>query len=207
MPAVTYIVSTYHRREPLLCCLASLRMQTDRDLEVIVADNSPELIDQNRNWLDVEALCDSRFLHVNSAAAGLGLPVWDCYHSAEWVVNQGLANGEWLCFPSDDSYYMPVFQETCLTAARANDWQLVFPEMLYDRRGSAENKYHFLRTAAANCQIDKTGFLLRRDVWIGFPDKPMHQAVPSCSDGAMIDRVVAAGARCGKVDEPLVIHN
>ena len=203
MPKVTYIVSAFNRPQHLRGCLASLQVQTDSDMQVLVADNATDPVMAMRNQGVVRDLYDDRFRYI-CTDQHLAQPAWDCYWSAEWMIANH-ADGEWLCFPSDDSYYMPVFQETCIKAAEANGWGLVFPEMLYDRR--IHGKYAILNTRAEVCGIDKTGFLMRRSVWPGeWPGKP-QQLSASCCDGELVVALVRSGVKWGKVDEILVLHN
>lgn len=199
-PAVTYVVSAYDRPQSLRMTLASLQCQTDHDFEVIVADNNPDLRYCDNMYMTHD-MRDSRFRYMNTSRVFDVLR--DCYWSAEWVV-ENHAKGEFFCFPSDDSYYVPVFQETLLKAAREFDFQLCFCDMLYDRR--IGGRYSVLDVQPVSCAIDKTGFLIRRDVWIGFPTKPTELR-SSCADGEMIAEVVRRGARHGKVAECLVCHN
>lgn len=200
MPTVTYIVSAYDRPLHLRGCLASLQVQTDPDFEVIVADNGG----LEHNAIITGQMNDERFRYINTGVYTT-TPAWDCYWSAEWVVEHE-AKGEWICLPSDDSYYMPIFQQVCMEKAKLNNWQLVFPNMLYDRRLNGST-YSVLDTSPHSCRIDKCGFFIRRDVWIGFPGKPQGYRQSSCCDGEMIQQVVERGARWGKIEECLVIHN
>jgi hypothetical protein len=201
-PAVTYVISAYNRPDHLLGCMASLMVQTDDNFEAIIADNATLPAYQRLNEIAVEKLDDERFRHINTQAFN-NSPGFDCYHSAEVIVDR-YAAGEYIVLPSDDSLYMPVFQETCLQAAREHDWQLIYVDMLYDRRG--HGRYHHKVVAPKVCEIDKTCFMLRRDCWIGFPDKPQTLS-SSCCDGQMIERLVQSGIRHGHVAEPLVVHN
>jgi hypothetical protein len=202
-PAVTYIVSAHSRPQALRCVLASLQCQTDGNFEVIIADNNPE----SNNWDVVNEMKDLRFCWVNTAQHATD-PAWDCYWAAEWVVNSGLAHGEFLCFPSDDSYYVPVFQETLVNQAWLNNWSLVFCDMLYDRRMNGGKYAHFI-TDVYSGRIDKTCFLLRRDAWIGFPDKPHGAPAPSDCDGKMIAQITRGTLHVpyGHIEEILCVHN
>lgn len=201
-PAVTYVISAFNRPDHLLGCMASLMVQTDDDFEAIIADNAIDPSYQRLNEIAVEKLDDERFRHVNTQVFN-NSPGFDCYHSAEIVMDR-YATGDWIVLPSDDSYYVPVFQETLLRIARANDLQLIYCDMLYDRRGNG--KYHHKIVAPRACEIDKTCFMLRRDCWIGFPNKPTEPIASSC-DGEMIEQLVRQGIKHGRVDEMLVVHN
>jgi len=205
MPAVTYIVSVYERPRALRGCLACLQVQTDPDFEVIVANTGPnEAMQRAHEEVVAQFACDDpRFSYVNTLEYKSS-PAWDCYWAAEWVVEH-LASGDWICLPSDDSYYVPMFQERCLARARLNNWSLVWPEMLYDPR--LHGRYEKLDARACVGGIDKTGFLIRRDAWIGFPSKPTDYSRSSCADGEMIAELVGRGVAHGKIDEIMVVHN
>ena len=201
-PAVTYIVSAYDRPQALRCCLASIQLQIDDDFECVVADNGLQRY-QGEHARIVAELRDQRFSHVSTAWHST-TPAWDCYWSAEWIMKHGGTTGEFICLPSDDSYYVPLFQEAMLAEARACDLSLVYCDMLYDRRG--HGKYHVKAVAPRVCEIDKTCFMLKRNSWIGFPNKP-QQPISSNCDGEMIVELVSRGIRHGRVAEPLVVHN
>ncbi len=203
MPRVTYIVSAFNRPASLPCCLWSLKVQTDADFEVIVADNSIDRNAQLSHERAVHFLDDPRFSRVDTAKRNTS-PAWDCYWSAEWVV-ANCARGEWICLPSDDSYYVPVFQETLLKAATEKRWKFVYCDMLYDRR--MHGRYEKLDVQPWRGAIDKTGFLIRRDSWIGFPLKPTDAPRASTCDGDMAAELVKRGVPHGKVNEVLVVHN
>lgn len=203
-PSVTYIVSSYDRPRALRGCLAALQVQTDPDFEVIVADRAADERIAAEHWLIVGEMRDERFRYVHASSL---VDPWNrhCYYFITWLVEQGHTNGEWLCFPSDDSYYVPTFQATCLARARLNNWSLVWPEMLYDPR--LHGRYALLDARACVGGIDKTGFLLRRDAWIGFPTLGRPESGDACADGEMIVTLVARGVAHGKVDEIMVVHN
>jgi hypothetical protein len=191
--SISYIVSTYHRPDLLPCVLHSLKVQTSRDFEVLVTDNStdPNLIMQNKAIVD--SLDDSRFHYFN-----VQLP--ECYSSAEWGVSRSM--GEFVCFPSDDGYYVPRFGELMLKAARQHQLELVYCNMVYDPRYFGV--YWVLDVEAKHTKIDKTGFLLRRDRFINFPGK-INGACDA--DGYLIDELVRQGIRHGKVVDIMVVHN
>ena len=202
-PKVSYIVSAFDRPTSLPCCLWSLKVQSDPSFEVIVADNALREGLQLRHALAVRQLDDPRFRHVDTSNPANCS--WDCYWSAEWLVTHGRVKGEWICCPSDDSYYVPIFQEALLDAAGKNGWDLVYSDMLYDRR--IGGVYKKLDVEPRRNWIDKTGFFVKRKHWIGFPEKPTTGPQRSSCDGAMIDQLVASGIKHGKVPEILVVHN
>ena len=183
----SFIVSAFDRPDALSCMLYSLKIQTERDFEVLVMDNSHGVANLNA-VLDLRAR-DMRFRHVTAHAA-------DCYDSAN--LGATMAQGDYLCFPSDDGYYVPQFLELMLKPAV----DLMYCDMVYDPRGGA-----YYRTIAVQPQvglIDKGGFLLRRERFCGF-DGPLKQDRPA--DGWLAERVVREGAAHAKVPGVLWFHN
>src|SRR5947207_953079 len=106
----------------LRCCLASLLAQTVQNFEVIVTDNAASAVDIISN----RAICEEWGIRYENVQAKT------CYHSAE--EGAALAKGKYLCFPSDDSYYVPLFQEFMVQEAESRDLQLIYCDMLFDGR-------------------------------------------------------------------------
>lgn len=201
---VTYVVSAYDRPDSLAVCLWSLKVQTARDFECLIADNAIDVGIAARHQGVVAALNDKRFRHISTVGKGKARDA--SYGSADWMVEYE-ARGEWLCFPSDDSYYVPQFQALMLGAAQPNAWDLVYCDLLYDPR--LAGRYAVLIASPQVCSIDKTNFMLRRDVWTGFltPLDPNDLGDRTCTDGLMIERLVRKGIRHGRVEQTLCVHN
>lgn len=192
---LSFIVSAYDRPWLLTCCLASLRSQTHQNIEVIVTDNGD----------DVANVAEHRAACAYFGATHIRTEGPTCYHSAE--VGAVKAKGEYLCFPSDDSYYVPTFAAEMLTMARDNQLDLAYCEMIYNPRGTV-NHYHVLGVQPRLNMIDKTGFLVRKDKFHGFPGKP-ETAAPCGADGLFVDQMVNSvlGVRHQKHPGILVVHN
>ncbi len=181
----------------VLHCLAA---QTFTDFEVIVTDNTKDRSILAKNIRMVRGLGDSRFLHCNTGALGS----LDCYSSAEFAVKSE-SNGDFICFPSDDSYYVPPFAEIMLAAAEQNRWDLVYCNMIYDTRFNGKSYAPVDVLPKLNC-IDKTGFILRRSWFNGFPGK--SDTGGACkADGELIESLIARGISHGKVSDFLMVHN
>ncbi len=178
--------------------LHSLAVQTMPDFEVIVTDNSddPEVREANSKLI---WNFDDRFSHKDTASRNIG----SCYNTAEWAVRH-LCEGDFLCFPSDDSYYVPVFAEVMLGAAEKNNWDLVYCNMLYDARFNGQC-YAPVNVQPIVNSIDKTGFILRRSWFDGFPGKV--ESGPCKADGELIESLIKRGIRHGKVPDVLLVHN
>jgi hypothetical protein len=162
-----------------------------QNFEVIVTDNNAE--PGMGNFFQTDTMCDDRLSYIHTHAK-------TCYHSAEH--GAAFAEGKYLCFPSDDSYYVPRFQELMVQAAESRDLQLVYCDMLFDGRRMG-GRYGVLNVQPQLNHIDKTGFLVRRDVFDGFHEKDASPA----ADGYFIEEMLRRGIRHGKVQDVLAVHN
>lgn len=202
---ITYIVSAYDRPAHLHCCLSSLAIQQG-EKQIIVASNATEPAMRQvirEAALEVCYHGVPRIQFVDTAALG----ATECYSGIEAVMEKGIVRGEWLCFPSDDSYYVPPFAQIMLDAAHANAWDLVYPEaIIYDGR-CIYGKYAVFPIDPWPCSIDKTCFMLKRDKFpaTGFPGKVPGGA--SASDGLLVQQLVQGGISHGKAPGVLVVHN
>jgi glycosyltransferase involved in cell wall biosynthesis len=192
---ISYIVSVCGRSDLLIGMLASLAAQTDPDFEVIVTDNSVDDLIARR----ILAVCSTsnvpkiRYIRCLKPT---------CYHSAE----QGLlaAKGDFVCFPSDDGYYMPKFGERMWQAAVGQGADLVLCNMVYDERMAGH--YAVIDTNFTNGFVDKTGFLLRREKFVEFPGKP-ETDTPAACDGLLIEQLLASDISHAKIVDVLVVHS
>ena len=189
---ISYIVTACQRPDFLACCLFSLRCQTHAQFEVIVTNNGQTDAHRQASRDVLQVLGDARFRLLEGS--------WrHCYYASEDAAL--LASGRYLCFPSDDSYYVPFFAEKMLAAGSAARAQIVLCEQVYSRW--EQPHYTILPVAAAVDHVDKTGFLINRTWFAGFPDKEGGVT----SDGQMIEDAVRRGAKVAKVDEVLCVHN
>lgn len=189
---VSFIVAAYDRPEMLRCCLASLQVQTHRNIEVLVADNTKNQdVSRQHEGVTVE-LCDSRFRYFNT-----GLDV--CYAATRALAPQ--CHGEWLCFPNDDGYYVPQFTELMLAGSRGADF--VYCDMLMDPR--LYGVYHVLKTKPKLYRIDKGGFLIRKSVFEKFDWPPAPDDY--CRDGLLVEQLRKARVRMSKAKGVLFVHN
>lgn len=183
---VSFVVSAFSRPDALACLLFGLKIQTERDFEVIVADNSngDETVEVLR------MLEDPRF--------GLFLAGGrDCYESSNLAASK--AQGEYLCFPSDDDYYAPRFLE--LMFRYGGDADLIYCDCVYDGHGG---ECGVMAAEPKMGSIDKAGFLLRRSKFTGFPG-PF--GVCRAADGQLVEEVIRNGASHQKVNVMGWVHN
>jgi glycosyltransferase involved in cell wall biosynthesis len=182
-PHISYIVTTFDRPDHLACCLYSLKAQTDQSFEILVTDNSEKGIMKKV----VDEIKDDRIRYFNPKKQ-------ECYESSNHTAQ--FAEGEFLCFPSEDSYYVPLFAELMYHP----EYDLVYCDMLYDRR--LLGKYTILHVSPVVNRIDKTGFIVKRDKFSGFL---LHDLVRA--DGIFVQSLVKSGAKHTKINEALIVHN
>jgi hypothetical protein len=136
---------------------------------------------------------------INTGAMGATCP----YSAAEMAVYE--CSGDWLCFPSDDSYYLPRFAEIMLRAARENSWDFVYcAGVVYSKPKPEYIPFVHEQEPRLHC-IDKTAFIVKRSWFEEFPGKVPHQPV-SC-DGHLIEELRKRGIRYGAAKGVLVVHN
>ena len=182
----SFIVSVYSRPWCLAGVLWSLAVQTVKDFEVIVTDNL-EAASTEPPWSQMVT---------EEVAARTGLPfhymrtsMMSCYHSAE--VGAQRAQGEYLCFPSDDGYYVPQFLENMLSRSEGAD--LIYCDCLYRVSVAAwSDKYrhhNLMEVELRRRRIDKGGFLVKRELFNGFSGKDPGRGYCE-ADGVFIDEVM-----------------
>lgn len=194
-PKITFIVSAYNRPSSLKLCLLSLILQTEESWTAVVTDNYRGETYNDLNRGVIEEFGDPRigYLYTGDVAP-------ECYAAAEVAVE--MADGDWLGFPSDDSYYVPHYASKLLLVAEAMNLELVYSDLVL----SDPVNGGVLRCEAKCCHIDKTNFLVKRSRFIPFPGKDPNPGGRSCSDGLLIDELVRQGIRHCRVAQPLCVH-
>jgi hypothetical protein len=210
-PALSFIVAAYEHLVRLPCLLWSLKIQTRKDFEVLVADNSvnEDALFYNRSTM--AHLNDPRFRHISTKQD-------HCYKAARLLAPQTF--GEYLCFPNDDDYYVPGFAEIMLrTAVESPSADLVYCDALFDPRWAEQhcrpnatqqctlhpNTWtHYSAIPEIGC-VSKGGFIVRRELFleIGWPGiEPAVQC-----DGLFIYEASRRGAVIRKAPGILWVHN
>ncbi len=199
---LSFIVPAFNNPKRLRTCLSSLLDQTipDSEIEIIVCDNSTDDSEASDN----DFLCaqmGSRIRYEYTADRTIiGGPHLRCLYTAT-EIGAGLAKGEWLAFPNQDTAYPPVFAERMIGYAEINNFDLVLCDFIL---GGPELNYH-PRTATPHvCNCDKTAFIVRRSCFSGFHQKSTNY---SCADGHFVQSLAESGIRHGKLAEYLVTHN
>ena len=196
---ISFIVPAFNNPKRLRTCLSSLVDQTVECLEVIVADNTIDLETANENL----ELCrmDPRIKYEWTADRTIiGGPHARCLYTAT-EIGVGLATGEWLCFPNQDSAYPPIFAERMLAYTEQENLDLCYCDFIL---GGPNMDYRRISVEPHNCQIDKTCFIVKKSWFQGFACKESHY---SCADGYFIESLVMRGIRHGALREVLVTHN
>jgi hypothetical protein len=192
---VSYIVSAYDRPVYLQCCLSSLSSQTAAvDYEFIVTCNHTDRDVRVANQEVARRFDAPIHFTVDEGAR-------DCYYAAEMAATK--ARGDWLCFPSDDSYYVPLFLDRM--SAWMTDWDFIYCDMLYTSKWDSW-RYSVMDVRPMRQHIDKTCFLVKRELFHGFPGK--KNGAPCEADGELAEELVSRGVRHGKASGgALVVHN
>lgn len=190
---ISFIISAYNRPIHLACCAASLEAQSEHN-ERLVVDNGL------RDGKHIAALFSCKYIDTSATHAG------NCYHDPATILPH--VSGEWLCWPSDDSYYVPAFSRIMLKAAADNGWDFVYCDAVYnnmDGHGKAVDAYEVLRVRPECGGIDKTMFILKREWWERIGGWPQHES--DWRDGALAEALVKAGCPHGKAPGVLLFHN
>jgi len=196
---ISYIVSVYDRVRSLRACLASIDAnQEDKELLVCCNSTLPG---------DIEA-CELVSAQFGAVVHSTGFSCDNCYDSANLIAPK--ATGDWVCFPSDDSLYVEGFSSIMLETADRFKADLVYCDCVYRQSegtyksgGGARRwpAYSVLDVQPRMCCIDKTTFILRRELFKGFPP---HEK--NFLDGALIDQLVAQDVRYAKAPGILAVH-
>ena len=172
-PEISYIISAYNRPALLPVCLWSLYAQTHTDFEVLVTDNATDKKIAAKQRDIVASMKDSRFKYVNTATR---IKVSDCYWSAEYGMKH--TTGKWICFPCDDTYYVPQWAQRMLTTAVSGNLDLVLCESAVYGPDTNGCSTYYLAHRSDIWPGGKPSFLVKRSVFPSFINKP---TVSTCS--------------------------
>lgn len=182
-PKISVVCFTHNRPLEFAHFLTQLNLQTFKDWELIVMDESDEK-ERSMNHFYLATLCQSK-KEVT-------------YFWRPWQKNWGqtskeeagitLATGDWLIFPNDDVYWAPVFFEKAMNIEELAD--LIMTNMVF-----AQHDYNLFPTYPARCRVDVGGFLIRREIFrqVKWRDKT------EIGDGILVEDAFAAGAKVKKV--------
>ena len=192
---ITFIVSTYNKSLQLMTCITSLLVQNVAK-EIIICDNSdnPTSIQGNEG---IVSIAPSIIRRIDTST--VEPKHFASYATANSVYEE--AKGEWLCFPSDDSYYVPGFAEIMLEHATRFDRDLVYCDFIYDPRYNG-CYYQVVQAAPIARCIDKTIFLVKKEFFKGFELEDT-----TWCDWLTFKSIIDSGANHGHVPGVMVVHN
>lgn len=204
MKLISFVVVACNNPRSLRTCLSSLVDQTvpPEFIEIIVVDNTTnqDVAAENR----VMCQMDPRIRYENTAHRTYidkpGIRHSRCLYTAT-EIGIGMASGQYVTMPNQDSYYAPVFAERMLAAAKENDWELVYSDLVL---GGPGHGYFMLNAAPHNCACDKTCLMFKREWFQGFPHKRENYEL---ADGLFVESLVARGIKHGRMAQPLLMHN
>lgn len=199
---ISFIVSSWNRPLPLLTCISSL-LQQDGQNEIIVCDNTPEGANKEEIWVLCEKL-KVKFYDTSKQCP----PNINAGYKAQ-NIGARTAKSDWLCFPSDDCYYVPGFAKVMLDAALEMRWELVYCDMLYDpryNRVASEGVYAVVPVYPRLRFIDKSNFIVRSSK---FPRSGFSETHPNgYGDWEMINHLIKEkNIKHGKAPGILMVHN
>ena len=215
MPKLSFIIAAHSRPNALRTCLSSIVQQTFGDWEALVCDNAEFM----EYVLHHCVLCEiDKRIQYYPTCLNYDAKISQ-YHSSKWAA-ANVARGEWLCFPSDDSYYVFDFASKLLAAGETGlgcdiptggapgPLDLVGCDFVWGRRdGNGGNVWTYCDFGPQVCHFDKTVFIVRRE-WFERIGWQGDISIPNYpNDGLMAEKMVAEGARVGRVVEQLCVHN
>lgn len=192
LPDVSFLVTAHSNPKGLLITLASLKAQKDTKCEILVSNNAT-----NEDIADeISRLCKLfRVKEIKNECP-------ECYTAGNLLAEH--AEGKYLCFPSEEDYYTPIFARQLFCHAERFKLHLAYCDCIYDSRYIGS--YEVMRAQPIIGHIDKGGFLLRRSFFPGWPEVPKSE-IPAFCDGLLIENLRAKGIAFGKVCEVLWVHN
>jgi glycosyltransferase involved in cell wall biosynthesis len=200
---ITFIVSSYDRPAMLRLMLSCLQVQTEKDWECIIANNNPYPAQNSEQQWVISQFNDPRFIYKNPKLK-------DAYESI-WALAPE-SRGDWLCFPSDDCYYVPQFAERMWKLVTSNPaFDFVYCDMIYDPRPSeGRDWYAVVNTSPNQGAIDKAGFLVRKSLFlkVGWRNVEGQSALLQGSrDGMLAEDLARRGTPMVKAKGIMLVHN
>lgn len=181
---VSVIVFTRNNPEELEAFLAMMELQTYKNHEIIIVDESEgtDISDKYEGYLD----------YYKEKFHG------DWGQSIKETAGKELAIGEVLCFPNADAYYTPTFLATMMKPHNEGTAEVTYCNYLRHH-----NNYEFTE---AKIELGRTGivnFLINKELFnrIGWNDKG------PCGDYGLMKDAKNAGARFVKVPGVLCVNN
>lgn len=195
---LSFIVCAYNQPTQLLTCITSLMVQTCNK-EIIICDNSTS--EDIIKLIQQYSLLDKSISYINTRCPP-GINAGYAAHN----IGAKKAKGQYLCFPSGDSYYVPGFSETMLGAAREYKWDFVYCDMLYDPRYNGINTlgcYSVMPGVPRFRFIDSTNFILKKEYFAGWSLEDPN----GFADYLLCEELLRTGISHGHAPGVMVVHN
>jgi glycosyltransferase involved in cell wall biosynthesis len=177
------------RPNSLRVLIACLRVQTNPSWELLVLDQT-ERGDCLAPVQEAEKLGERRvfWYHVKRYE--------DLGQTVKFEACRDLARGEYVCFPLDDAYYIPIFVEGMIHHSRLNNWDLILCNFLFD-----VFLYKPFDAAPVIGRVDVGGFIVKKKCVIddGWPNRVGN------GDGLLVERLAKKYPN-GKVPEDTVLY-
>lgn len=199
---VSFIVSHHNRAMQLIGALSSLFMQ-GCDKEIIITDNSTDL----GNIALVEsfcALCPEVFKRIDTSAECNPTAVEIAPNMKSANIGAKAAKGDWLCFPTDDSYYVPGFAAAMLGYAKEFDLELVYCNFVMDQRWNGMT-YQVVEASPIQKLFDRGCFMVKREVFEAYGGFALTDRM--YDDINFCRTLVFGGVRHGHCPGVMVVHN
>ncbi len=191
VPDISFLVTANSKPEALAITLTSLNLQKKCSIEILVSNNATGQM--REDITSICEMCDVTEVQNDEP---------ECYSATNMLAKR--ARGKFLCFPSEEDYYTPIFGQKLLAHARRFKLDLVYCDCIYDSRYIGS--YEVMRVQPIIGHIDKGGFLLKRQLFHGWPDTPTLP-ISSLCDGKLIENLRGDGISFGKIPEVLWVHN
>src|SRR5712671_6529740 len=194
---VSFIVSSFERPISLMTCVTSLINQVAIEKEIIVIDNSndPLMVSVIKETESINSL-----IKVINTKGLLEEPQRNSCYEPSMILGFEQSVGEWLCFPNDDSYYVPGFATVMVNTAERFNWDFVYCNMVYDPRWDGKT-YSVVPGYPIVRYITKSSFIIRRHLFEKYRFPP-HEY--DYRDYALADALVKDNVRMGCA--PGVLH-
>jgi glycosyltransferase involved in cell wall biosynthesis len=191
---ISFVIATYNRPKALDVLLYSLLGQDSDAWDAIVMDEDGESGPKY-------AVRDSRITHRPTERHRI--PSWNERGSLGYLpkhVGASLVGGDFLCFASEDIYYLPDFVSSMLKCAERND--IIGCDVLINRVDCTNILPFFPRVGGT----DGANYIIRPEWYHRNPFTTFFPDEIGVADGRTPELCVQQGARWSRVGRVLVVH-
>lgn len=187
------VICVADRPDRLPCLYWSLVAQTYKDWELIVMDQTDTYDDSVTYNIPIDHRVG---IHMPPCLKVHRYGDWG--QTAKEKAAAGLARGDVLMFPADDSYYVPTALSVMLNCIVSLNADLVVCGWIYDHLG-----YRAMPPCIAEGYVDVGGFMVRRETFlkVGWRDKGQT------GDYTLLSDIVESGATVAYEPSILYVKN